>query len=337
MDLLRLHAYSVFPQRLQEEPTPPIGGAIRPSPELKSVMDENAASSKLWEQPLVDFLVDPANRTNLVRDAIMEFAFGAPASAKAAAIRLAKRLGESMDRRSAPCLFIPTVHQEDGHARIVLWVFPREHAFQLRMTAETPSIDILTDVFSQTSRLRKAGAFQGKNLRTDFLTGHVLDYQANSSTRDIADFWIGRFLECTLALKDEAGTRVLARTLRRVYETCARAEGKEQLQAAIMAMRRSPHRRISLATFADRYLDGEAKDAFLAIAPEAPTRAALFDFDLATFDSVLQFRVFQLHTGVYVSSPPSQIGESVRITGDRERTLSCEGTIVDEKMRTRHG
>ena len=62
-----------------------------------------------------------------------------------------------------------------------------------------------------------------------------------------------------------------------------------------------------------------------------------FIFDRATFESKLNFRIFELESGVWVSSPFSEIGETVRIreTAD-QRVLSCEGNVVNEQIRARH-
>jgi hypothetical protein len=47
--------------------------------------------------------------------------------------------------------------------------------------------------------------------------------------------------------------------------------------------------------------------------------------------------VYTLQTGVLVSSPLREIGRSVQVTDDDERRLTCEGEVIDEKVRTRHG
>lgn len=336
MELFRLHAYGIVPQRTADESDVPAGGAVRITNELKGVLEENEISARLNDQPLVDFLVDSTSRTNDVRDAVMAFAFGEPARARAAAQSLAGRLATSMDRRSASCLLVPAGYRDSDSARVVLWVFPRDAAFQLRIRGDTPSVDVLKNVFSQTSHLRKGAAFQGKERRTDFLKGRVLDHQAKSTLGNVADFWIGRFLQCTLSLRGEAGSRMLGRVVRKAYEACEESQAREQLQAAVMAVRHSPNRRISLQTFADQYLDGEARQAFLASAPNDYNRTALFDFERTTFENVLQFMVYQLENGVYVSSPLSQVGQAVQISGTDEKRLSCSGKIVEEKMRTRH-
>ena len=63
-------------------------------------------------------------------------------------------------------------------------------------------------MINQTSSLEKGDSqFQGRQLRSDFLSGRVLDFQADHASRDVADFWIGRFLECGLGIAGDARDR----------------------------------------------------------------------------------------------------------------------------------
>ncbi len=78
----------------------------------------------------------------------------------------------------------------------------------------------MTDVFNQSSKLRKAALFEGPNLRNEFLQGHVLDFQADEVSHDVANFWIKRFLQCTLSIGGDSGSRMLAKTIRKAVETC---------------------------------------------------------------------------------------------------------------------
>src|SRR5437867_2937490 len=98
-----------------------------------------------------------------------------------------------------------------------------------------------------------------------------------------------------------------------------------------MAMRRSPQKRVSLRDFADRHLEGAAHDAFIAAVPNQESLDSVFEFSRDVFDSTVQFRVFQLDTGVFVSSPLTQIGEFVQITEGQRRQLSCRGRILNEQ------
>ncbi|MGH8064643.1 MAG: hypothetical protein ACRERE_05275 [Candidatus Entotheonellia bacterium] len=336
MELFYVHAYSVSPQRGVEHPIPPEGGAVAISAEFQRIVAENLQSARLESRTVVDFQTDPVARTSSTRDLIMRYAFGESSDADAAALSLACRLSAVMDLRSTPCLLVAAAFRDGDRLAVTLWTFPRDEAFRLRHGSGGPSIEVLTDVFSQTSRLRKAAQFQGRQLRSDFLSGRVLDFQADHASRDVADFWIGRFLECRLGIGGDAGTRLLARTVRRAYEVCDNLEDKEILYTAVMAMRRSPQQRVSLQDFADRYLSGRARDTFINAAPNADGLSSAFDFQRELFDATLQFRIFQLKTGVFVSSPLTEVGESVQITEGRERRLSCEGEIVDERLRTRH-
>lgn len=138
-------------------------------------------------------------------------------------------------------------------------------------------------------------------------------------------------------MRDDAGTRLLAKTIRQAYDAIESPADLEQMHAAIMAVRNSPQRRISLYSFADRYLGGDARSTFLNKVKHESALHSSFNFQRDVFDETLQFRVFELDRGVFVSSPLTEVGESVRISGAAgDRTLTCRGRIVDEKLRTRH-
>jgi hypothetical protein len=111
---------------------------------------------------------------------------------------------------------------------------------------------------------------------------------------------------------------------------------REQLYAAATALRVTPRRRTSLAEIADTYLEGSAREAFLNAVPDPSTVGLLFEVQRDVLERTLQFRVFELATGVVVSSPFGEIGESVLISEGVERELHCSGVIVNDKMRTRH-
>jgi hypothetical protein len=307
--------------------------------ELRSIIYDNIASAAFDKRTQIDFDVDPSTRTNEVRDYVMSFAFGDGADGRVAALCIARRLAGAMDNRSTPCLLIIAGLERADERVVTFWTFPRDEAFRLRQRRSGPTIQILSDVFSKTSRLRKGAEFRGRQLRNHFLSGKALDFQADHANKELADFWIARFLQCRHGIGSETGTRLLARIVRRAYERCSDSEDQEELYSAMIAMRRSPHKRISLQQFADRYLrtDGNARDAFMRAVPNAESVNALFEFSTSTFDDALQFRVFQLRSGVFVSSPLKEIGESVQISEGPERRLSCEGTVVDERLRTRHG
>lgn len=336
MDLFRVHAFAVDPSRTVDHDAATQGGAIDVSNALVQAFARNYAAAKFDQRALVDFNVDPQTRTNTVRDAIVRYAFEDDQVADDAASTLALMLSEAMDLRSKPNLFVPTALREDDQRRVVLWMFPRDTAFQFSSGNGGPALEVLTDIFSQTSRLRKACKFEGRNIRTNFITGRVLDFQTGYEALDVADFWMVRFLECTFGLAGEAGSRLLADALREATEVAETMAEKEQLFAAMVAIRNSPRNRWSLSEIADTYLEGPPKEAFLNVVPNEATRVSTFEVDREVLNSTLKFRIFGLDTGVFVSSPLDEVGNSVSLEGDDNRELECRGTVVEQKVRSRH-
>ena len=150
MELFRVNAYSVSPQRGTTSPSEPEGGAVEITINLRQVINDNLQSADLDRRTTVDFQVDPTTRTNPTRDAITAYAFGSRSSAQTAAIGLARRLSAAMDLRSDPCLLVLAARRKDDDRAITLWTFPRDEAFRLRRGRSGPSIEVLTDIFSQT-------------------------------------------------------------------------------------------------------------------------------------------------------------------------------------------
>lgn len=337
MELFRLHAYSVIPRRTTVDAPSPSGGAVKLTAQLRSVLEESASTARFASRTPVDFAMPGNSRSNEIRDLIIAFGFRDGMAVKTAALGLATRLAEAMDLRSGSCLLVLTAMRENDRRRITIWAFPRDQAFRLRSQGEEATIQVLTDVFSQKSKLRKAAMFEGRELRNEFLQGRVLDFQADRVIQTVADFWISRFLTCALSVQGDAGTRMLAATIRRAVDECTDVAGREQILVAAMAIRTSPRRRWSLNAFASEYLTDPTKEVFLAAAPNLEGRNSMFDFRRDEFDNALAYRIYSLQSGVIVSSPLREIGKSVRVTGSDEKRLVCEGTIVGEKVRARHG
>src|SRR5258706_1753871 len=180
--LIRLYAHSVAPSGVAQ------GGAVATTKEIQAALLDAHVKAGLDQALPVSFAIDPATRTCAMRDRMMAVAFGDTSAANKAADDVARRLAAAMDQRSKRCLLVISMRGEKktDARHIEVWTFPRDEAFQLSTKASR--IDLLDDVFSRSSRLRKAASFEGRNLRTQFLSGRVLDFQANASDRFIADY-----------------------------------------------------------------------------------------------------------------------------------------------------
>lgn len=329
--LLRLYAFSVAPGVVEQ------GGPVATTSEMQRALLDAYDKARLDRALPVSLVVDTTTRTCETRDYMMAIGFGTTPASNAAADALARRLADSMDGRSTPCLLVASATGEGaGTSRhVMVWTFPRDEAFQLSSRANR--VKLLDDVFSRSSKLRKAASFEGRKGKTQFLAGRVLDYQANATDRFIADYWVDRFLGAQLQMGSDEGTRFLATTLRVANDALVGDPiAQEQIHAAIIAVRHDKKERWSLRDFSGRYLTGAAATAFRAAAPNADALGALFDFDRGRFDDLVQFRIYRLDTGVLVSAPFSEVGVSVNLEEqDGTRVLTLSGRVLEQKIRSR--
>jgi hypothetical protein len=314
MELFRLYGFAIQPQRLIDEDlfVDPEGGQLTVRASLRNALNGSLKvaedSGRLTQVTLNVDLSPGGGRTNPLRTATMNLAFGSGAKSKAAALALAVQLSRAMDERSPECLFLVAAYRESGNEerRVALWIFPQDEAF--RFSPGENDIELLTDIFSRTSALRKMALFSGKELDTHFLTGEVLDYQTGRAD-DVANFWIQRFLESRLAITPAAGTKVLADALKRAASADLNAEENQQVHTAALAIHTMPQTHWSLEQIANEFLSGKARDVFLSTAENDATRTSVFELDRAALQRGLNYRNFRLPDNVWVSAPIDQVGD----------------------------
>jgi hypothetical protein len=350
VELFRLFGFAIEPQRLLDEDlfSQPAGGALSVRASLRNALDgslRTAEKSGRLTQVVLKVDLDPANpRTNPVREAIVDLAFGSGGKAKRGALALASQLSRAMDERSPDCLFLVAAYRQRDldERRVALWIFPQDEAFRFTPGQDDNDIELLTDIFSRTSALRKMALFAGKNLDTHFLDGLVLDYQTGRAD-DVAGFWIRRFLESQLAITPAAGTKVLSDALKRAAEADLSAEQHRQVHAAALAVHTMPQTHWSLEQVANEFLSGKASQVFLASAENDATRTSVFKLDREALQRGLSFRNFRLLDNVWVSAPIDQVGEGKRVQLETQETdgegpaerLRLEADVIQDKLASR--
>jgi hypothetical protein len=342
MPISRLYAFETEPLRTAHEFVQPRGGYVVVTPSIEAALVSAANKARLETRTLVDLRVDTQTRTSAIRDALLHLGFSDDITAQTAATSLAERLSRSMDMRSKDCLFIATVEASGDDRTVTLWTFPKDEAIALQTSRGHPTLRLLNDIFSRTSGLRKAALFKGRNLANQFLTGRVFDVLTGGGT-EVADFWVTRFLDASLGITSEQGTKLLASTLTKVWAATDDTAQREQLIAGMTAIRQSPRTQWSLRDFADQYLGEALKPLFEHAAPNADGYNSEFQFSREVFDTAVQFRVFELENRIIVSTPFAEVGRSVLITelipttNDNQaapiRHLTVEGNIVDERIK----
>lgn len=333
-ELFRVHAFSVVPCRtttkLAEAEDLPEGGSIQISAALRDVLSES--DDLLQSQAIaVDLAVDTESRTSAIREILLRYAFGATQTPVSAGQELAAALADAMDARSTACLLVIAGYRREDERRVSMWTFPREEAFQFKKSGRAPSIELLHDIFSRRSRLRKGATFSGKERPQDFIRGGVLDFQATSRSHLAADFWIVQFLRARLALQSNTATRHLVAALQSTFEQLELPAHRAQVHTGIMALLTGPQKRWSMRGFADAFLDNDAREGFLRNA-NGESVDQVFAIDRAVIEAKLRNRVFELESGVLVTAPFNTVGEDVQVQG---KNLRVSGIIKREKMRGR--
>lgn len=337
MELTKVHAFYVNPARTLMGDLPPEGGEIEITSSLEAAIFSNISKADFNKQISVDFDLDPDTRTNDIRELILTYAFQDSDEANQAAFNLSSALSNAMDLRSKPNLFILSLFTDGEDKQIILWIFPRDEAFKFDFGNGEVSLQVLNDVFSQTSNLRKAVLFKGRNIKTHFLTGRILDFQSRNKNLKIADFWRVNFLHCRFSIADDAGSRLLVNALRETIDKTKTSAGKEQVFAAILSLKNTPQNRWTLKQVADNYLQDETKNIFLDNIQNEETLYSSFNINKSVLEKLLKYRLFFLSSGVVISSPIDEIKNSVQINHDGDGFVKCEGQILDQKVRTRYG
>lgn len=351
VELFRLFGFAIEPQRLTDPSlfNDPLGGQLPIKATLRQALDrslrDGEGSGRMTQVDLNGDLAPDGGRRSDVRDAVLGLAFERSATARTAALDLARRLSRAMDERSPDCLFLIAAYRERGkdERRVAVWIFPQDEAFRFSPGGQAASTDIelLTDIFSRTSGLRKMALFSGKDIKTHFLGARVLDFQTGRAD-DVAVFWIERFLDAKLSITPAAGTKVLADGLRRASEADLTLEEKHQVHAAAQAVYTMPKQNWSMVEIANDFLSGKAREVFLATAENEETRMSVFQLDRTALQKRLNVRNFRLPNGVFVSAPIEQVGEGkvvqVQDAADGEgeiEKLRVEADVIQDRLGSR--
>ncbi len=327
MNLTRLFAYEVFPQKNAASPMHPDGGKIDISAQLRHTLDQLIKENRLEIQTPITFQVDDprsGKRVNLVREAMMTFAFGAGGNISKNAANLALRLSQTMDDRSNPFLFLISGFKDGSRCRVVLWAFPKDEGLKFSKTAKGAKVEVVKDLFNISSNLKKAAIFTGENSANSFWEGRMVDLQSGRT-----DLWVERFLACQLSVSGIYGTTLLTDHLTKAYRQAESNSVREELFNAIVGVRTAPIKRTSFLKFANDYLGNDAKSQFLAAVPPEQVNMS-FDFHRETFEQKVGIRVLKMDDDVIVAAPLSAIGNSLHIN---DKQLEYAGTIDKDYLK----
>jgi hypothetical protein len=230
-------------------------------------------------------------------------------------------------------LLVIDAHEQKQNRRIALWLFPKEDVFRFHTSAQGNELSLLEDAFSKSSTWRKAAIFSGQNTAHGFRTGQIIDIQSRKPDDRAADFWMRLFLNALYAMDPKSSTYQLVTHLKDAFDASSGTQ-RDQLFAAMVALPRSPEKIWTYSKIADRFLEPNLQYSFLKLIPET-VRESAFELDPILFESKLKFRVFETQEGVWISSPPDQIGKSVHLDQNLS-SIQVQGTVKNQSIKARH-
>lgn len=277
----------------------------------------------------------------------MTFAFaGRHDQAALPAEQLAEKLSRSMDRRSFSGLFLAAAYRTrptDDAREVALWVFPEDEVIQFE--TQQNRIAVVRNAFSRTSQQRKLALLRGRNVRGQFHTADVLDFQSRGRVGALAAFWMDEFLEADALLSDIAGTRFLADVFVDASAKLKEPSDLDQIQAAVIALRHGPVQTRSVDEVANELLEGDARDEFVQAAqkrlPNSDARRTRFRLNREEFAATVGYRMFRTRSGAQVIAPLEHIGDTWSVeerpamaeNDQAELVLRLEDVVVKDKLR----
>ncbi len=331
-NLQRGYASHVRPGKFANPPLIPDTYPLKLEPGFRDVLDHAISAMARHPMSSVAFRMSD-DREHPVRELLLKLAFGQTRTPLAAVLDLAARLAQHTDRRTGSSLMLTTVEESGDKRRVSLYLFPEEDTFRLKTVKDEAVLERL-QAFVLKSKLRKVARFEGKNIKSHFILGGVADLIIGSDPRTAADYWVAEFLDADFAINSIKGTRLVAEGLKRAFERAEPLEKQSVMEAAIsiIANRRQAW---TLERIGKTLLPANLAHVFCSVADNTETRTSQFMLDKDLLRNRINYRVFQLETGVWVSSPFSEVGETVKVSGTAEkRTLTCNGRIISEKVRS---
>jgi hypothetical protein len=332
-NLERSYASVIYPQKRVENPESPATYVLKVDAPFRQAITR--ATQPVSRRQLSSIVLNMSDdREHPVRDAMLKILFGQTRTPLTGLVSLASRLSEATDGRTHPSLFVTTIEERGDARRLYMYVFPEESSYMLRTSKGEPTEAILEHLttFVLESHLRKVARFEGKEIKTHFISGEVLDLQIGKGPRSIADYFVTDFLNAEFAINEHKGTTLAAEGLKAAFAQ-GDALGKQQIMEATMALVADSRRSWSLTKISHAYIPEALQPAFLGIAPNTETLGNNFMLNKDLLKGIINYRVFQIEHGVWVSAPFSAIGKSVTIQEQgKKRVLTARGVIENEKV-----
>ena len=253
--------------------------------------------------------------------------------------KIAERLSAHTDGRSGLGLLFLIAGKAGHQHKIVLSRFPTDSAIYVDDQSAALSVQFLERVFMKNKTSYKAVLYQHASLNGGFWSGRAIDKQLNPLSGEPSNYWISDFLLSDFTTTPAAGTRRLAMALRDAIKK-APLSMKQELAAAGTLAVGLVGQRFSIVDFCNRLgLSQPAKDLLISELKSSQAAAEVFQFDLATYKSLIAYKSVELNNGALLTADTDQFDtvfhrEPVDGSRDGEVKFITTGKVVDEKLKT---
>ena len=171
-------------------------------------------------------------------------------------------------------------------------------------------------MLTQKTKVFKVGLFLEPPQASEAIAGLVSDKQRGyAPTNEVADFFLKRFLGCTLRLAPEVMTRRLFDAAEKfINESVQAPDDKARYQIALMAELGSQEAQFRPRRFAEHQLEVQHRQPFIAALAAEQVPANVVQKDTKLVESQLRRLRMDFDSGVLLIVPPAAVGEQVQVT-----------------------
>jgi hypothetical protein len=210
---------------------------------------------------------------------------------------------------------------------------PGVHVEQVEIDGKRTYRVTIEDVtLTETTRVFKASLFP-RFATVDDLKGVVSDDQIDSSSigRDIAEFFLKRFLGCRMAWNPDEATKQFVQKSTEYFNALPNEETVVRYQIALRSELESQSPTVNPTEFAREHLDVNDRDGYLNLFRGEGTTVPTFQKDVERVSNLIREASASFDNGVHLYGPPEEVEKvvtAVRVAVDEEGNR-----IVDTHLR----
>ena len=314
--------YLVHPRKGEDDKSQPAGTNVPLSGKMFVLMDTIYTKSESECDIDITFRNAPdGKQQNDCRDLLLAY-LAAPSLVTGQ--KIADRLGETTDLRSALGLLFLIVGKEGKDHKVVVSRFPTDSAIYVEEKPRSLTVQFLERVFMKNKHSYKAVLYRGSSLRAEFWNGRATDKQINTPMNPTSDYWISDFLLSEFTVTSAQGTGRFARALRAAVQSDIPVELKQEITAAARLASGLGGQRMNINQIAARFNLSQPAEAAIMNGLKKPALAnEVFTFDATEFKSVVAFKSVELDNGAMLTAEFRPLRPSISQRTDQGPDRVC--------------